>query len=77
MFYGLPPLKSVKPANISTQLTIFSGLADKVDHLSDKKTLSKAKQVYADWDNIKFIDLQGGKHGFMNPASDHYDESLF
>lgn len=43
MFYGFPPLKSVKPEKITARTTIFSGLADKVAHLSDKSILKKAK----------------------------------
>jgi hypothetical protein len=53
------------------------GDKDKIRHLSDGATRKRAKELYGVNSNISWIDIEGGKHGFMNPSCDNYDEKAF
>jgi dienelactone hydrolase len=77
LFYGLPPLETVHPQLVEAAVTVFLGEEDSVKHLSDRALARKARKVYNQNSRISFVELEGARHGFMNPASESYNEALF
>ena len=77
MFYGFPPLETVRPSNISALTTVYVGSEDKIKYISNKVFYKKAEGVYTKNKKIIFKELEKGKHGFINPACTDYNEQLF
>ena len=68
-FYGLPPLETVRPQKITASVTIFLGSDDKVKYLADRTVARRVGSLYHKNKKIDIMDLEGGKHGFVNAAS--------
>lgn len=77
LFYGLPPPEEIKPEKISARTIVYVGSKDKVKFLSNKQAQAACKLKYSENQLVEIYELQGIGHGFMNPASENYDEDSF
>lgn len=67
MFYGTPDLTNWDPMVIKTKVVTFFGSDDKIKYLSDYSTYEQFSKKCKPNPNIKFEQINGVGHGFVNP----------
>lgn len=72
LFYGAPNIKNFNPSTITTKTIAFFGSDDKIKYLSDLNTYQQLVKKCKNNELIKFQQIKGVGHGFVNPESTEF-----